>query len=86
MTTRAVPGSDLSGDPGHEGSVQPMGSLRGTCTDAYTQPLIGAENTGAPHPGPNAMDSESPSSGFLGGSAQSLKGGGVGGSSTAATA
>lgn len=76
---RAVPGRDLSGDPGHEGGSQPMASLRGGCAAAPTQqPLMGA-NTGAPARDlANAMDTESPDSGFLGGSTQSFKTDGTG--------
>ncbi len=76
---RAVPGADLSGDPGHESGRQDMRALKGGCAAAYTQqPLMGA-NAGAQRPGPNAMDSESPDSGFLGASAQTYRTNGTGG-------
>lgn len=65
--TRAVPGNDLSGDPGHEAGNRPMHSLKGGCAAPNTQQPTMGTNTGAPHPGPNATDDESPSSGFLGG-------------------
>ncbi|MEU6316097.1 hypothetical protein [Streptomyces sp. NPDC047009] len=65
--TRAVPGTDLSIDIGHEGSSQPMAALRGGCAAAPTQQPLGGANTGAQRPGPNAMDTESPDSGFMGG-------------------
>lgn len=64
-----------STDPGHEGGSQPMASLRGGCAAPNTQqPLMGA-NTGAQRPGPNATDSQSPDSGFMGGSVQTYSGG-----------
>lgn len=87
-STRAIPGADLSGpDFGHEGGSQPMLSLRGTCAAAYEQPAVGAANTGAPHPGPNAMDGESPDSGSMsGGATWTYKGGGTGDSARSATA
>lgn len=82
LNTRAVPGSDLTGDPGHEGGSQPMQSLKGGCAAAPTQMPLGGQNTGAQRPGPNAMDSESPDSGFLGASAQTYRTNGTGGSDT----
>ncbi|MEV7362766.1 hypothetical protein [Streptomyces sp. NPDC091299] len=38
--TRAVPGSDLSGDPGH-GGVQPMKDLKGGCAAPNTAAPLG---------------------------------------------
>ena len=73
-STRAVPGTDLSNDIGHEGGGQPMRVLKGGCAAPNVQqPLMGA-NSGAQRPGPNAMDTESPDSGFIGGSPQTYSG------------
>lgn len=66
---RAVPGSDLSGDPGHEAGRQDMKVLKGDCAAPNIAQPIAGTNTGAQRPGPNATDAESPSSGFLGGTA-----------------
>lgn len=73
--TRAVPGTDLSGDPGHEGGSQPMNSLKGGCAVAYTQQPLSGANTGAPGRDlANATDDQSPDSGFMGGSMQTYSG------------
>lgn len=74
-STRAVPGTDLSGDPGHEAGRQDMKSLKGGCAAVYTQQPLSGTNTGAPQPGPNATDADSPSSGHMGGSMQAYTGG-----------
>lgn len=34
------------GDPGHEGDAQPMKSLKGTCSEVYTQAPMSGENSG----------------------------------------
>lgn len=65
--TRAVPGTDLSGDPGHEGGSQPMTALKGGCAAPITVAPLAGTNSGAQRPGPNATDTESPNSGFMGG-------------------
>ncbi|KUJ38966.1 hypothetical protein ADL25_22290 [Streptomyces sp. NRRL F-5122] len=50
---------------------------QGTCADpaavSTQQPVMGT-NHGAQRPGPNAMHTESPDSGFLGGSMQTYTG------------
>ncbi len=64
----------LAGDPGHEGGMKPIHSLKGGMAQPYVQqPLMGL-NTGAPHPGPNAKDGESPDSGHMGGVMQNYTG------------
>lgn len=73
--TRAVPGTDLSGDPGHEAGRRPMHVLKGGCAEPNIQQPTMGTNTGAPHPGPVATDAESPTSGFMGGSMQAYTGG-----------
>lgn len=79
MNLRAVPGSDLSGDPGHEGGSQPMTSLKGGCAAVNVQQPLSGPNTGAPAQDlANATDAQSPTSGHMGGSMQTYTGGGGG--------
>lgn len=68
MSLRAVPGSDLSGDPGHESGSQPMRSLKGAMAAPFEQQPMAGVNTG-PVRGDlaNATDKDSPTSGHLAG-------------------
>ncbi|MEV7362767.1 hypothetical protein [Streptomyces sp. NPDC091299] len=62
-----APGA-VENNAGHEsGQTWSAMSLKGGCAEgAFTQPVEGV-NTGAQRPGPNAMWTESPNSGFMGG-------------------
>ena len=75
-STRAVPGTDLSGDPGHEGGGQPMRVLKGGMAAANLVQPFSAPNTGAPARDlANATDASSPTSGYLSGATWTNGGG-----------
>ena len=75
-STRAVPGTDLSNDIGHEGGSQPMTSLKGGMATPNVAQPFSAPNTGAPARDlANATDATSPTSGHLSGATWTLNGG-----------
>ncbi|MFG3205000.1 hypothetical protein [Streptomyces sp. NPDC048192] len=51
-----------------------MSALKGGCAAPNVVQPLGGTNTGAQRPGPNAMDTESPDSGHMGGSMQNYTG------------
>ena len=65
-STRAVPGTDLSVDIGHEGGRQDMKALKGGSAAPNVAAPFSAPNTGAPARDlANATDASSPTSGYL---------------------